>query len=156
MTVAYEKTSDNRYLKAAIRDYESLLDKMPNNTTALNNLAYLLAQSNQKLSKALEYAKRAVELKPNDANFLDTYGYVLLKSGKNSEAAESLAAAIQQYGRGSNAPPEVYEHLGMAKEALGEKSQALAAYKRVLEVGADNLSAAAKQRINAAIDRLTK
>jgi tetratricopeptide (TPR) repeat protein len=156
LTVAYEKTSDNRYLNAAIRDYESLLDKMPNNTTALNNLAYLLAQSNQKLSKAIEYAKRAVELKPNDANFLDTYGYVLLKSGKNSESAESLAAAIQQYGRGSNAPPEVYEHLGMAKEALGEKSQALAAYKRVLEVGADNLSAAAKQRINAAIDRLTQ
>jgi hypothetical protein len=44
----------------------------------------------------------------------------------------------------------------MVKDALGEKSQALAAYKRALEIGADSLSATAKERIKAAIDRLTQ
>jgi tetratricopeptide (TPR) repeat protein len=154
LTVAYEKTSDNRYLEKAIRDYESLLDKMPNSTGVLNNLAYVLAQGNQKLPKALEYAKRALELKPNDGNFLDTYAFVLHKAGKNSEAAESLTAAIQQYALTGGPPAEVYEHLGMVKEALGDKSQAVAAYKRALEVGANSLSDIAKERIKSAIGRL--
>lgn len=156
LLLAYESTSDKNYLETAIADYESLLTKMPNNIGVLNNLAYVLAENNQKLSDALQYAKRALEEQPNNAGFMDTYAYVLHKAGRNSQAAEFLTAALQQYEQDKIlVPAEVYEHLGAVKEKLGAKDEALAAYKQALEVGADRLSQKAKQRISEAIQRLS-
>ncbi len=156
LAIAYERTSDNHYLRKAITDYESLLAKMPNNTLVLNNLAYMLAEKNERLAEALEYAKRALEQKPNDPGFLDTYAYVLYKNGKDSEADEFMTAALLQYGQNQlAAPPEVYEHLGMIKERLGQKSRALDAYKEALEAGRDKLPKAVKDRITSAIERLS-
>jgi len=156
LSEAYEETSDNTYLEKAIIDYESLLQKMPNNTSVLNNLAYMLAENGKSLTRALECSKRALELMPNNPNFLDTYAYVLHRNGRNSEAAEFLAAALQQYQQQDvNVPPEVYLHLGMVKEELGDKPQALDAYKQALQVGADKLSDVVKKRIDSAIERLS-
>jgi len=157
LTIAYQKTSDNRYLKGAITDYESLLAKMPNNINVLNNLAYMLAEKNQRLSDAVKYAKKALEQMPNDPIFMDTYAYVLYKNGQASKAAELLTSAMQQYRQDEIvASPEVWEHLGMVKEQLGEKAQALIAYKRALQVGADKLPEPVRQRITLAIERLSR
>jgi len=157
LTIAYDKTSDNNYLTQAIAVYESLLDKMPNNSSVLNNLAYMLAKNNERLSDALVYAEKAVEVSPNKAGFLDTYGYTLYKNGKFSQADEILTTALQQYEQDEIlAPPEVYEHIGMVKEEIGAKEQALAAYKQALEIGADKLSTEASKRMKSAIERLSK
>ena len=155
----FETSSDKNYLKTAIADYESLLTKMPSNTgvtTILNNLAYLLAENNERLPDALGYAKRALDAKPNNPVVLDTYAYVLLKNGKKEQAAEFLAAALQHYEQDKILiPAEVYEHKGMIKEELGAKSEALVAYRKALEVGADRLSQKALQRIESAIGRVS-
>jgi tetratricopeptide (TPR) repeat protein len=157
LTLAYEETSDNNYLLKAIADYESLLAKMPNNTSVLNNLAYLLAENDERLPEALQYAKRALDARPNDPSFMDTYGYVLYKSGDVSKAEELLVAAVQRYEQDvAPIPPEVYEHLGVIKEKLGAKTEALDAYKQVLEVGADRLSQKRRERINNAVKRLSQ
>lgn len=157
LTAAYSKTSDNNYLRSAIAEYESLLVEVPNNTTVLNNLAYMLAENNQKLPEALEYAERAHNLMPNHAGLLDTYAYVLYKNGRYSEAAESMQAALQQYEQQSiSAPAEVYEHLGMIKEKLGARAEALAAYRQALKVGENILPQTAKERMNSAIERLSR
>jgi len=154
-----EKSSDKNYLKSAIADYESLLAKMPSNTgvtTVLNNLAYLLAENNERLPEALKYAKRALDAKPNSPVVLDTYAYVLLKNGKKEQAAEFLAAAMQHYEQDKIlVPAEVYEHKGMIKEELGAKSEALDAYRKALEVGADRLSQKTRRRIESAIGRVS-
>jgi len=156
LILAYKKSSDKNYLRTAITDYKSLLTKMPNNTSILNNLAYLLAENNERLPEALLYAKRALGTQPNNPGFLDTYAYVLHKQGENSQAAEFVAAALQQYQQNDIlVPSEVYEHKGMIKEKLGVKDEALAAYKQALEIGADRLSQEAEQRINKAIERLS-
>ncbi len=157
LTFAYEKTSDNSYRKKAIEDYESLLAKKPNNTGILNNLAYMLAEDNQRLSEALQYAKRALEQMPNNPNFMDTYAYVLYKNGQTSKAAELLTAAIQLYRQDAIAAPvEVWEHLGAVREELGDKSRAIDAYRRALQVGADKLPKVVEDRITSAIERLSK
>jgi tetratricopeptide (TPR) repeat protein len=159
LILAYTKSSDKNYLKMAVADYESLLAEMPSNTGVamiLNNLAYLLAENDERLSDALGYAKRAFDAKPNDPGVLDTYAYVLLKNGKASQAAEFLAAALQQYQQDKiTVPAEIYEHKGMIKEKLGARAEALAAYKRALEVGANTLSPTARQQIERAIDRVS-
>jgi len=157
LTMAYDRTSDNNYLLKAIADYESLLTKMPNNTSVLNNFAYMLAENNERLPDALQYAKRALDASPNDPSFMDTYAYVLLKSGKISEAAELLAAAVQQYEKDESLiPPEVYEHSGMVKEKLGAKTEALGAYKQALEVGGNRLSQKRREQIDKAVRRLSQ
>ncbi|RKX42020.1 MAG: hypothetical protein DRP27_09985, partial [Thermotogae bacterium] len=156
LALAYRKTSDNNYFEEAIAEYESLLDKMPNNSNVLNNLAYMLAENDKSLDKALEYAEAAYKARPNNPNILDTYAYVLYKKGRFSEAAQHLHAALQQYERtNSSVPVEVYEHLGMIKEKLGAKEEAVAAYKQALQMGADKLEQTVKQRIERAIERLS-
>jgi tetratricopeptide (TPR) repeat protein len=154
LTVAHKKTSDKTYLQQAIAVYESLLAKMPKNSSVLNNLAYMLAQNDQRLDEALGYARTAVEQSPEVAGHQDTYAYVLYKNGRPAEAAEALAAAIQRYEADGAVPVEVYEHLGMVNEALGQKSKARAAYRRALEAGGDGTPDVVKQRISSAIQRL--
>jgi tetratricopeptide (TPR) repeat protein len=154
---AFNKTSDNKYLKDAIRAYESLLEKMPNNTSVLNNVAYILAVNNQDLDKALEYARRAHEMQPDEPEYLDTYAVVLYKKGKYAESLQFSQASIQQYeARRLSPPAEAYEHLAQAHEQLGELTQARAAYGQALDAGGDNMQKADKERINAAIERLGK
>ena len=80
LTTAYNTTSDKAYLQQAIAVYESLRAKWPKNSGVLNNLAYLLAQSDEKLAEALDYARTAVEQDPDEANYLDTYGYLLYRT----------------------------------------------------------------------------
>jgi len=156
LILAYKKSSDKNYLRTAITVYKSLLTKMPNNTSILNDLAYLLAENNEGLPEALRYAKRALDAQPNNPGILDTYAYVLHKRGDNSQAAEFLAAALQQYQQNDIlVPSEVYEHKGMIKEELGAKDEALAAYKQALEIGVGKLSQEAEQRIHKAIERLS-
>jgi len=156
---AFDKTSDNKYLNAAIADYESLLEKMPKNShvgTVLNNLAYLLAENNERLSDALKYAERALAMKPNSPGILDTYAYVLLQNGKVSEAARFLQAALQHFEQDRiPVPAEALEHKGMIKERLGEKQEAIAAYEEALNVGEKSLSEKAKHRIERAVARIS-
>jgi len=156
LAVAYDRTSDNRYLQEAITQYESLLVRMPTNNTVLNNLAYLLAQGGASLSRSLEYAKKAFELRPNSPVIMDTYGYVLHKNGRHQEAIELLSAACQQFQIGSGTvPADVYDHLAMAQEALGDKVKARGTYQQALEAGAGQLSPKSESRIKSAIGRLS-
>jgi tetratricopeptide (TPR) repeat protein len=153
---AFNKTADKTYLEKAIEEYESILKKQPTNMMVLNNLAYLLVENNMDLGKALEYAERAYKTLSNNANVLDTYGYVLLKNGKIKEADEFMQRALQQYEKDKmSAPMEVYEHLAMVKEKLGQNAEALEAYKRAIEFAGKDVSQEAKDRISAAIERLS-
>ena len=157
LTLAYQRSSDNKYLRMAVADYKSLLAKMPNNTSVLNNLAYMLADSNEDLAEALKYAEKVYSQAPNDPGVLDTYGYVLFKNGKYGEALGHLNAALQQYAQKKlYVGPEVYEHLGMIKEALADKAGAISAYKLALEVGAGSLTEKDINRIKTAIENLSK
>ena len=154
---AYANTSDIKYINAAINDYESLLSEMPNNIQVLNNLAYMLADSEQRLSDALKYSKQVQAIKPNDPGFLDTYAFVLLKNGQYSEAEQTIEKAINEYTEQGQMtiPAEVYEHKGMIKEKLEKNEEALAAYKKAMELGSGYFSKKTKEWINQAIERVS-
>ncbi len=154
---AYDKTSDNSYLQRSIEVYQSLIEKMPNNFNVMNNLAYMLAENNQMLEKAVVYAKNCYEIAPDNPGFMDTYAYVLYKNGKYEQAEQLVQSALQQYEKGKiSAPWEVYEHVGLIKEALKKNPEALISYRKALEIGSDGLVDKAKGRIEAAIERVSK
>ena len=155
LQMAYAKTSDNSYLDKAVNEYESLLQKQPMNLAVLNNLAYILAETKTNVDKALEYAKKAYEALPNNPNVLDTYGYVLLMNEKYEQADEILQMALQLFEQSSvTAPAEVYEHIGMAKEKLGQNADAVKAYQQAIEIQS-TLSQQKKLELKNAIERLS-
>ena len=67
----------------------------PNDTIALNNLAYSLAVRHQKPQEALPLAERADLLSPRSAVIYDTLGCIKHLLGDHAEAARLLAFAAQ-------------------------------------------------------------
>ena len=157
LTSAYMKTSNQQYLEQSIKMYEDIL-KLPNNSNngdILNNLAYLLADNNERIDDAVEYGKRAHMSRPNDPSRMDTYAYALCKSGNYKTAEELLLSAIVLYEKSNiDVIWDVYEHLAMAQEGLEKYDEAIASYKRAIQVGSEKMSSASKERILAAITRL--
>ena len=152
----FSLTADKTYLKRTIEEYESIVQKQPNNVQILNNIAYMLADTDTDIGKALEYAEKAYKAMPNNPGVLDTYGYVLLKNGKAKEADEFLQRAMQLFEQNKiNAPIEVYEHIGGVKEKLGQVAEALQAYKQAMSFAGKDVSQEVKNRISQAIERLS-
>jgi tetratricopeptide (TPR) repeat protein len=153
---AYKATSDDKYFKDAVKLYEDFIAKSPSvEAGALNNLAYLLASNDRDIDKAVEYASKAYDVVQNNPNILDTYSYVLYKKGDYKKASQLVRSAKDMFERTSvSAPPEVYEHLGMISAKLGDKAEAVNAYKQALKVGEKTLSDEQKKRITAAIEAL--
>ena len=79
--------------------------------------------------------KKDKELRPEEdkdnAAYLDSLGWVLFKKKKYKEAKEELLKAVQDKKSGQHI--EIYDHLGDVCMELGEKDQAIAAWKKGLE-----------------------
>jgi len=153
----YSRTSDKAYLEKAIKEYESVLEKQPNNVSVLNNLAYLLIENSKEFDRALGYAQRAYKAVPNNPDIIDTYAYVLLKKGQYVKAEELMQMALQLFEQKQvSAPMAAYEHLGMLKERLDKYPEAIKAYENALEAGKDQISEETKQRLQTTISELSE
>jgi tetratricopeptide (TPR) repeat protein len=75
----------------AIAEYEKVIEAMPNNVMALNNLGWIYFEKND--DRSLTLLKKAVELAPENAAVLDSYGWVLAKNGKKQEGLKFLEKA---------------------------------------------------------------
>lgn len=95
--------------------YEQALRLDPENTLALNNLAYIFARQNRNLRRALEMSSRAVEREPDNAAYLDTYGWILYRLGRLEEARTALRHAVSIYESS-----ETMQHYSEVLRALGE------------------------------------
>jgi tetratricopeptide (TPR) repeat protein len=78
-------------LRASAAHYQAVIGIEPNDTVALNNLAWIGGQLND--PNALDYAARAVRLEPNNASVLDTYGMLLVKKGDADKGLPFLERA---------------------------------------------------------------
>lgn len=101
--------------------YRRAVEDNGRDVTALNNLAYVLAEHLQRPDEALQYAQRAKELAPEDANVDDTLGWVYFRKGLYSAAISHLGAAVKR------APsPRKRLHLGLAYAKVGDLRRAAA------------------------------
>jgi cellulose synthase operon protein C len=108
---------------AAAAKYRAVLEVNPDNTVALNNLAWILGEAGD--PKARDYAERAYRLAPFNAAVIDTLGWTLYRTGDIDRGTQLLRLA-------SNLAPadnEIRLHLGMALIKHGDKDGA----RRVLE-----------------------
>lgn len=78
----------------AARAYREALSRNADNPMVLNNLAWLVRESNTE--EAIALARRAAELVPDSPAVLDTLGWVLHLGGQRTEALDVLMRAQSQ------------------------------------------------------------
>ena len=135
----------SRKIDLASEQLQQLLAKKPDDPTYNNDLGYIWADNGMKLDEAEKMIRKALELDrmrrqadpkldpDNDRDngaYLDSLGWVLLKKGNFKEAKKILLEATEDK---ATQHIEIFDHLGDAYMALGEKSEALAAWRKGLE-----------------------
>ena len=114
----------------ARKAYEKVLSLNPNVPIAQNNLAWIYADSGEKLEEAVQLAEAAKKVAPKNVQILDTLGWVYYKKGEHQKALDNILAAVSV---GAN-DPNIFYHLGLTYEALGNASKAEEAYRKVREL----------------------
>jgi predicted Zn-dependent protease len=122
-------------IDGALAIYETLYTQNSNSLIVANNLASLLAtyrDDDASLERAFTVARRlrGTEVPP----FQDTYGWILFRRGETAEALTYLESAANSLA----SDPIVQYHLARAYEELGRSEDALAAYRRAVEIADDD------------------
>ncbi len=74
--------------------YELSIKADPNNALALNNLAYLISQTNGDLDVALTYATHAKQRLPEHAEVNDTLGWIYMKKNLTDQAIDTFRTLV--------------------------------------------------------------
>lgn len=130
----YERKRD---FARAVASYERAIELAPANAAALNNLAYLLAETTDELDRAMTLAQRAVRALPSDANVADTLGWIYIKKNLNDDAIRIFDDLVARQ------PGQVAwrYHLAMALYQKGDFSRA----RRELETALKNQPSQAEE-----------
>jgi tetratricopeptide (TPR) repeat protein len=115
----------------AIASYRDALKVDPNNTYALNNLAFALAETGQDLDDALQMALSAQKLAKDDPTVADTLGWVYLKKGLTGSALQVFQNNV---AKDPNNASYRY-HLAAALLASGDKLKAKEELLKALQSG---------------------
>jgi tetratricopeptide (TPR) repeat protein len=102
-------------LTQAVELYRQAVEKDGTNPTALNNLAYLLADAANRPDEALQYAQQAKELAPGSWEINDTIGWAYYKKAIYPTAVGHFEKAVSQ-----NGSPRLKYHLAMAYLKAGD------------------------------------
>jgi tetratricopeptide (TPR) repeat protein len=100
--------------------YEQALRLQPDHPEALNNLAFMLAESGSDLDQALTMAQRAKQALPSDNNVADTLGWIYIKKNLADSALDIFKDLVQK----DPARPLYRYHLAMALYQKGDHVQA--------------------------------
>ena len=104
----------------AAAHYERVLEISPDHPIAMNNLAYILAETTADLDRALMLAQRARSRAPKDPNVADTLGWIYIKKNLTDSAVLILEDVVKQ-----NPAVVIWRyHLAMALYQKGETAKA--------------------------------
>jgi len=110
--------------------YEEVLKLDRNNDHALNNYSYFLSLRKEKLELAKELSERLMKKYPGNPSYIDTYGWVLYQLKDYVNAKKYLEVAMSTSKKGV-----IVEHYGDVLFKLGEKENAISAWKEAKQLG---------------------
>ncbi len=115
-------------LDDAEKNLLAVLSVRPNDAVALNNLAWIYAQRNDKRARAM--AQKAYLLAPS-AQTADTLGWIMTSNGEAATGVLLLRSAARQMSNNTS----VNYHLAVALKETGQKADAIALVKALLDKG---------------------
>jgi uncharacterized protein (TIGR03790 family) len=92
LAALYERQGDQAL---ALERYRAVIAAAPGNVTALNNLAFALAEQRDTTGEAVALARRAASLAPQNPQVLDTLAWALHQSGDSAGARAPIALALR-------------------------------------------------------------
>jgi tetratricopeptide (TPR) repeat protein len=119
LALLYEAKQDSPHARTY---YEKALKIDPNNPLVLNNLAYLIIETNGDPTLALSYAVQAKQRLPTFLEVKDTIGWIYMKKNMPESAIDELKPLVQQ------APLNAiyHYHYAMALNQKGDMTNAKA------------------------------
>jgi len=132
-----ERIGDIDGAEAAVRD---VLEREPDNPTALNFLGYLWADHGRNLEEAVELIARALARDPENGAYIDSLGWAYYRLGRLAEARVQLERAAR-LTRGDGV---VLEHLGDVYNKLQLNDLAKEQYRLSLATDPNNTRVKAK------------
>jgi tetratricopeptide (TPR) repeat protein len=126
----------------AERELRRMLERDPQDATALNYLGYLLADRDQRLSEAQSLIEKALAIEPDNPAYLDSLGWAPLKQGKLTEAAGPLSRAAATLPANS----VIQDHYGDLLARQGRWAEAAAAWERALAGDGESIDTGALEK----------
>lgn len=126
----FERAGDKRSAESVFRE---LVTRDPNNAAALNFLGYMFAEQGINLDEAEELIQRALKIQPDNGGYLDSLGWVYFQKKQYHRALETLERAVSL----EKDEGVIWEHIGDALIALGDKQKALVKYREALRLKND-------------------
>ena len=108
--------------KEAMQVYSAVIKMNPNSAVAMNNLAFLMAETDGDLNQAISLAQKAKQMMPDYAEVSDTLGWIYLKMGNSDSAVGIFKDLVNKVPKFST----YHYHLGMAYAMKGDKTKAIA------------------------------
>ncbi|MBZ9557237.1 MULTISPECIES: tetratricopeptide repeat protein [unclassified Modicisalibacter] len=110
------------------RNLRYILERHPDNATALNALGYTLADETSRLDEARQLIEHAHRLAPDDPAIIDSMGWLQHRLGNDEAALPYLRDAYRR-----QPDPEIAAHLAEVLWRLGHRSEARALVADTLE-----------------------
>lgn len=127
---AYSELDDS---VSTIAHYLLALELDPENSGALNNYAYYLAQHGKDLDNAEEMAALAIKYEPDNANFIDTYAWVYFAKKDYEKALTYIKMAVEK-----DEDNHLLEHYGDILWFNEQQEEAVEQWTKALEQDPDN------------------
>jgi len=122
--------------KNAEQTYHKALQLQPDNAMAANNLAYLMLEHGLNTDVALSLAQTGRRGMPDEPSAADTLGWAYYHKGTYQSAVDLLEEAAKEDAAKQSAKRDanIYYHLGLSYEKLGDKARAKAEFERALQI----------------------
>jgi tetratricopeptide (TPR) repeat protein len=115
--------------KQAIDAYNKVLGVDSQNALAMNNLAFLNAETGTNLDQAMTYAERAKKQYPDNPDITDTLGFVYYQKNLNNEALRIFRQIVHDHPQN----PTFHFHLAKALLKEGDKDGARSEAQKALQ-----------------------
>jgi Flp pilus assembly protein TadD len=123
--MANEHTGDHR---GAERNYRRGIELAPDDVELHNALGWTLFQEGRSADAVTEY-RRALAASPNHVKAHNNIALALVELGQLEDAAEHFKTSLRFEPK-----PEIYSDLGFIMARLGQQDEALANYRKALEL----------------------
>ncbi|UUY10498.1 tetratricopeptide repeat protein [Pseudomonas sp. J452] len=115
------------------KDLRNIIQREPDNASALNALGYTLADRTTRYTEAKTLIEQAYQLDPEDPATLDSLGWVNFRLGNLQDAERYLRQALEKYP-----DHEVAAHLGEVLWAQGKQREARKVWASALQAQPDS------------------